>query len=197
MRFPMKKQRFLAELEKALSCLSSKERLDILRDIEEHFHEGISHGKSEEAIVKKLGSPNTLAETIIAETKVKRISEANTLTEKTSALCGALFAILLLAPFNLIFIALPLFLATLLLIIGWPIMFGIILFLPFIWVINLLFAIHVGFHLFSLLALFFFAIGCLGFVITLIIGFSGITLLYFKAVARLLKWNLQFIKSRM
>src|ERR1700734_1931146 len=103
----MNKQEFLHELDKALASLSKEERQDILRDMEEYFHEGMSRGQSEEDIVNKLGSPKEIADTIIAETKVKRLNEAPTIPLKFKAMIAALFAILLLTPFNLIFVLLP------------------------------------------------------------------------------------------
>ena len=193
----MNKHTFLTELEKRLLHLPYEERQDILRDMEEYFREGKIHGKSDEDIIKSLGSPRKIAETIIAEAKVKRISEASTFTQKVAALFSAMLAVLLLIPFNLIFVFLPLLLATLIIVIGWPIVFVIILCLPIIWFINALLAIQIGFHFFSLLALIFFGIGCLSIVMIIVFGFFYLTLFYFKGVTKLLKWNLTFIKRHM
>lgn len=193
----MNKQTFLSELAKALADLSEEERQDILRDMEEYFHEGIRRGQSEEEIVKKLGSPKSIAETIIAETKVKRINKANTIPLKIKAAFAALFAILLLAPFNVIFVLLPLFIITLFIVMGWPIVLIIAITLPIIWLVSIFLGFYVGFHLFALLAILCFAIGWFGMVAAIVVGFLYLTLLYFKGIAKLFQWNIQFIKNRM
>lgn len=193
----MNKQSFLKELEISLAHLSPEERDDILRDMEEHFHEAEKRGQSEAETIKKLGSPKIIAETISAEQKVKKIDEANTIPQKIRALFGALFAILLLTPFNLIFVLLPLFLVTLFFIIGWPIVFAIIISLPIVFILGIMMSIHVGLQIFALLSILFFALGWLGFVIALSVGFFYLTLFYFKAIAKLLQWNIQFVKNHM
>ncbi len=193
----MNKQQFLSELEKYLNDLSAEERNDILRDMEEYFREAKSRGRSEEDVLEKLGSPKIFSETIIAEAKVKRIRTASTWPQKISAGFGALLAILLLTPFNLIFVLLPLLLVTLMIIVGWPIVLAIALSLPVVLLVLFFLIFEVGFKLFALLSLLFFAIGWFGMVTAVVVGFFYVTLFYFKGVAKLFQWNIQFIKNRM
>lgn len=193
----MSKQVFLSELDKALSGLSEAERKDILRDIEEYFHESMSRGRSEQEVLQKLGSVKTLSETIIAEAKVKRINSANSIAQKIYAIFGALIAILLLTPFNLIFVLFPLLLATFFIIIGWPVVIAIAFTVPIVFVVLIILVFQVGFKLFALLALLFFAIGWVSMSVVAIVGFIYLTLFYFKGIARLFQWNIKFIKNRM
>ncbi len=193
----MNKQEFLLSLERALADLSTDERKDILRDIEEHFHEGTSRGQTDDDIIKKLGTPKSIADTIIAETKVKRISQANTIPSKIKAVFGALFAILLLTPFNFFFVLIPLLFVSLFFVIGWPLVVVLAISLPIIWIITVGLAIHVGFQFFALAAILFFALGWLGLVVAVIVGFSYLTYFYFRIIAKLFQWNIQFIKKHM
>lgn len=57
----MNKQEYLNRLRFYLQGLPISELEDILSDYEEHFHIGISKGKSEEEISKELGDPREVA----------------------------------------------------------------------------------------------------------------------------------------
>lgn len=193
----MNKQTFLTELEKNLKELSPEERQDIIRDMEEYFREAMSHGQQEEEIVKKLGSPKILSETILAEAKVKRIEKAPTVSKKVSAIFGALGAILVLTPFNFFFVLLPLLFVSLFFIIGWPLMIVGLISLPILLILSVLMVIHVGFKIFALLAILFFAVGWCGLIGAAFVGLIYLTIFYFKGIARLFQWNINFVKNRM
>lgn len=57
----MNREEYLRILKSSLHNLPTSEIEDILSDYEEHFHIGISKGKSEEEISKELGSPRDIA----------------------------------------------------------------------------------------------------------------------------------------
>lgn len=192
----MNKQQFLNELNQALAGLTPAERSDILRDIEEYFREGESRGRTEDDIIKQLGSPKKFAESIIAETKIKRIDQADNFFLKTSAVVGALFALALLAPINLIFILIPFLIMTFLLGVGWSIALGILIATPIMW-IALLVSLFFGFGWFLFFAFVFFVFSWSGLAFLPVIGIFYLTVLYFKGIAGWLRWNLQFIKNRM
>lgn len=192
----MNKQTFLAELERELADLSPDERKDILRDMDEYFHEAMSRGMGEEDVLKKLGAPKAFSETILAEAKVKRMQTATGFSKKVPAFFGALGAILLLTPFNLFFVLLPLLFATLFIVIGWPLILVLIASLPILLIVSTFIIINIGFKIFALLSILFFIIGWFGMVVAIVIGFSYITLFYFKGIARLFQWNIQFVKNR-
>lgn len=192
----MNKQSFLTELERELAALTPAERKDVLRDMEEYFYEASQRGRSEEDVIKQLGSPKKLAESIIAEAKIKRIDTADTFWLKTSAIFGALFALILLAPINLIFVFVPFLIITFLLVLGWSVAIGITLATPIIW-IALLLSLFFGFGWFLLLSFIFFVIGWSGLAFIAVIALFYLTIFYFKAIASWLRWNLQFIKNRM
>lgn len=192
----MNKQTFLNELEQSLTPLSKEERDDILRDMEEYFREAAGRGKTEEEIVKSLGSPKMLSETIIAETKIKRIDTASTVGEKIAAVFSAFFAIVLLTPINLFIIFLPLLFATLVLVIVWPLLIVFSLSLPIIFITGVFYMFYAGFALLAVLSIIFFIIGWFAFIFALFIGMTQFTFLYFRGISRLFQWNIQFIKNR-
>ena len=191
----MNKQEYLSQLDKHLRGLSSNEREDIIRDLEEHFYEAEQRGKTDQEIIAGLGSPEKMAETIILEAKLKNIDQADSIGSELKASMGALFAILLLAPFNLIFVLIPLVIATFLVIISWKLAFLACISLPVVGFLSIVGFISAGFHLLPLLGVLMFVIGWIGLVFTFVYSTVFVTYLYFKGIVRLVKWNLQFIKK--
>ncbi len=63
----MNKEEFLARLGAGLSDLSAPSREEILRDLDDHFQEGLRHGLTEEDIAGRLGSPEELAAALLEE----------------------------------------------------------------------------------------------------------------------------------
>jgi uncharacterized membrane protein len=55
------KEEFLKTLEASLKTFTLEEKKDILYDYEEHFRIGLQNGKTEEELIKELGSPNDIA----------------------------------------------------------------------------------------------------------------------------------------
>lgn len=193
----MNKQQYLNELTTRLAALSPDERADILRDVEEHFHEAARLGRSEESVIALLGDPKAFADMMIAETKVKRIQSATSMSNKLYAAMGALFAILVLTPFNLIFVLLPLLVVTLFVFLGWLVVSFCAVSIPISILVALGLIIKVGWHLFLLLAILCCTIAWCAFVVAIIAVFYYLTLFYIKGVSALFKMNLQFIKRSM
>ena len=193
----MNKQQFFLQLKQSLTHLPAEEQQDILRDMEEYFHEAELRGLSEEEITEKLGSPKKISDTIIAEYKVKRINNAGTFTQKISAVFGALIAILILAPFNFIFVFIPLIIISLLLIACWPIAFALFISIPIV-LIGIIIALFImPFKIIALLFLLCLAIGWCSMVFVVALGLSCLTILFFKGISKLFQWNINFIKNRM
>ena len=193
----MNKTAFLTELKQALSALSEAERADVLRDMEEYFYEASQRGLTDEAIIAKLGSPKKIAEPIIAEAKVKRIESATSFPGKMTAVFGALLAILVLTPFNFIFLFFPLLFVSLLLVCAWPIAILCVLSLPIALIAAVFMMFHVGFKLFAFFALLFLLIGWGGLTAMIVLGLVFLTVLFFQGVAKLCRWNINFIKNQM
>ena len=62
----MTEKQFTSELETALKRLPAEERNDIIQDIKEYFTNGREDGKSESEIASSLGSPEKIADELLA-----------------------------------------------------------------------------------------------------------------------------------
>ena len=79
----MKKEDFLEILRDYLKKgFSEDEVMDILRDYEEYFVDGIIEGKSEIEIIQSLGSPKEIANELLAESNIKSENKVKGKVEK-------------------------------------------------------------------------------------------------------------------
>lgn len=104
----MNKREYLYQLEKYLQGFPEDEVRDILSDYEEHFHIGISKGKTEEEISKELGKPEDIARTykgsyIDNNSNIENYNSNTSTNDNTRKLLLAL----LLLFFNLIIVLGP------------------------------------------------------------------------------------------
>ncbi|SHK34469.1 HAAS signaling domain-containing protein [Paramaledivibacter caminithermalis] len=99
----MNKDEFLKELDILLNNLPSDEKREILFDYEEHFSIGLKEGKTEEEIIENLGSPKFIAKQYNANYMVNQ-AESN---PSASNIFRAVFAIIVLGFFNLVFVLGP------------------------------------------------------------------------------------------
>lgn len=81
----MNKQQFLVEINARLGKLKVQERLDIQRDFEEYFEDGIREGKTEEEIVAAFGQMDELVDALLeAYTEEDFVETAMYSLEKTT-----------------------------------------------------------------------------------------------------------------
>src|SRR5690625_5170729 len=99
----MTKNNFLSQLTNLLKKLPEKERVEILQDYVDHFAFGLEEGKTEEEIVKSLGSPSQIAKEIRAN---YHIDQVNTSTSIGNIL-RATWAVIGLGFFNLVIVLGP------------------------------------------------------------------------------------------
>ncbi len=99
----MNKTEYLKELAQLLKKIPENERKDILYDYQEHFEVGTDEGKSEEDIIKDLGSPKVIARELLAH---YHIEYARSNTSFTTVL-RAIFATMAIGFFNLVFLLAP------------------------------------------------------------------------------------------
>ena len=83
----MNKEAFLKVLNKKIKKLPKEDREDILQDYEDHFLFGLEEGKTEEEIVKALGSPSQIAKEILANHHLDEVSKSMT-AGISFVLCG-------------------------------------------------------------------------------------------------------------
>lgn len=99
----MNKDEYLKKLSKMVKKLPKEDREDILSDYEEHFRIGIEKGRTEEEISKALGDPKTIVKQIKAEYMVNLAENKPSL----GSIIKAALSISGLGFFNLIFVAVP------------------------------------------------------------------------------------------
>lgn len=99
-----KKEEFMDALRHYLSDFGNDEREEILYDYEEHFRIGMESGKTEDELIKELGSPRDIAAQYRnTDDNVQSNSKANS----RQSVGGSIGIFIALAFFNLIFVLGP------------------------------------------------------------------------------------------
>lgn len=93
----MNRESFLRELADQLNGLRESERSEILADYDEHFRAGMAAGKSEEEVIRSLGSPRSIGKSFRIEALLEE-SERPT----AATILRALFASVSLGFFNIV-----------------------------------------------------------------------------------------------
>ena len=192
----MTKEEFINQLRKELSGIPQSELEDIIRDQEELIRDAIAAGRSEESIVASLGQASELAKNLKAEIKIEKAQDENKLPAKMKAVFGAVGAVLVLAPFNLIFVLGPMMALFGILIGGWATAFSLTV---------VCFTVALAFFFFSIVLpasiLGWIGIG-FGFLGIMFFGLAGlgvmylVTMLVAQLVLKYLKWNVNFVKRQ-
>ena len=197
----MQKTEYINQLKKELSDLPNNEVEDIVRDQEEFIREAIAAGRSEEEFLKSIGTPSDLAKNIKAEIKYEkaesRIESAENdfhLSIKLKSVVAAVLALLVLAPFNLIFVVGPFLALVGMLMGGWvfSVVFGAVSLAAIVVFFSKI--IHSGGSVWALLATFFGALSGLAFSMVMVATMYFVSLLVLKILTRYLRWNLNFLK---
>lgn len=192
----MKRAEFISELRKELIGIPKVDIEDIIRDQEEMINDAIAAGRNETAIIYSFGDPKELAKSLKAEIKIDQATDEKKLSKQVRGVFGAVGALLVLAPFNLIFVLGP-FLAVLgITFAGWAV--AMALGLVALVMMGTFFAefIFLGSALTVQLSTFFTFLGCIGLAALFVVGMYSITKFIFKLILSYLKWNLNFIKNQ-
>jgi uncharacterized membrane protein len=192
----MKRSEFFYELRKELQGLSFDEVEDIVRDHEEMLTDGIAAGKSEEELLSSFGKPQELARALKAQNRIDKASEEKVLSKQLRGVLGAVGALLVLAPFNLIFVLGPFCALLGVLIGGWAAGIAVSAVALALLVVFFSKLIFVSASVWVYLSLFFGFLGCIGAASLVLIAMYFVTRFFAKLLLSYLKWNLNFIKSR-
>lgn len=190
----MNRDEFLKLLRFELEANGVSRVQDILSDYEEHFTHGLSKGKSEEEISKKLGSPLTIASAYKTESMIQEIKSGHQDFNIKLAL-NIVMRLLVLAPFNFIVLFVPGIIIFTIMVTGWSmaaafggISLGVLTVIPeFIalslsgWGWTAIISTSLGFLCMTILT------GMIMYVLTkyILMGLIGY-----------LQWNLRFIKDK-
>lgn len=192
----MKKKDYLDLLKVALNGLPSEEIADIMRDQEEFIREAIAAGRNEEEVLQSLGNPIELARNLKAEIKIVKAQDEKHFVDKIKGVLSAVGAVLVLAPFNLIFVLGPLFALIGVLVGGWAAALSLLGVFIFLMVIFFGFAIFVPSSFLVYSTILFTSLGGVFFGLAAIGLMYFITLFFSHLILKYLKWNLNFIKKQ-
>jgi len=192
----MDKTQFIEQLRKELGGLPQTEIDDIIRDHEEIIRDALAAGRSEESILASLGRPEEVARTLKTEIKIVKAQDEVKLGAKLKGMLGAAGALLVLAPFNLIFVLGPMMALFGILVGGWATAVAITV---------VCFTVALAFFFFTVVM----PAGLLGwvglgftFLGIMFLGLVGLGMMYqvslmvAQLILRYLKWNLNFVKRQ-
>lgn len=187
---------YLNTLRSLLAPLPASEVDDILRDQEEFLRDAMAAGRSEADAIAGLGDPRAFAQSLTAGYKLEQAASAPSMKLKITGAFSAIFAILALAPLNLLFVLGPFLVALFLLFGGWMAAAGLLIAAVvsvFVFFFELLF-ISVGFW--AHLSAFLFLLGCVGATLLGLLAMAKISQWFVLGTIAYLKWNLKFIQAR-
>lgn len=115
----MTKAEYIRELENRIQRLPSQERAEVLADYQEHFEMAQAKGKTEDEICMSLGSPRSVAQSILMNSLVEEARTAPTLRGRGNAIFRMMLLFVVLAPFNCLILIGPFLILFTLLFVGW------------------------------------------------------------------------------
>lgn len=192
----MKRQDFLNQLRQKLSGIPDDQINEIIRDHEEIINDALGAGRHEEDIIKSFGDIHELAKTLKVEFQIDKATDEKKISSQAKALLGALGALLLLAPFNLIFVLGPFCAVLGVVVVFWSVI-GAMAILSLV-LMGAFFTkfIFVGAGLFVYLSAFFAILGIIGLICLGTVAMYFVTKSIFKLILSYFRWNLNFIKNR-
>jgi len=188
----MNEQEFIRILRSRLErTLPEEELTDIVADYAEHFRIGKADGRSEEDLLRSLGSPEDLAREIRATHLVKKAEDV----KSCKNLLHAVVATLGLGLFNLVFVVFPFILLVVILFVIALVGVVCAIFGPVAFVLALLqvtgiTAVAVWQSPFSVV---FLSIGITTLGLLLVIGDFYLARFFYRIALRYLRWNIGII----
>lgn len=186
----MNKKEYLDSLRESLKGLPESEIEEIVRDQDEHISEAARSGRNEAEVIASLGSPASFAKELKAGQQIKAAASETKLISKTDKVFRAIFALCVLAPFNIIFVFGPFVAACAVLFTFWILaVSGVTIGLVALGLSFL--AIPVSVPLFF--ATLFGSVSGVGASVLLIVGCYMLTLWFLKITLWYLNKNLEFV----
>ena len=190
----MNKAEFLKVMAQHLSRLPENDLKEILYDYEEHFHNGLTNGKTETEIIRALGDPHIIAKQYIANESIKKAETHNSFSNIANAVLatiglGFFNLIVVLGPFLAVLAILATFYFCAVLMVAVSITTGLAaLFHP-------VFPEYVQIDLHPVPA-FFAAVGFVSLGVLWSIGNWKLTQLLYQGLLSYLKWNVDVVARR-
>lgn len=190
----MNKSEYLNQLRKEMGGMSFSDIEDIIRDQEEYFRDALSSGRDESQVISSLGDPAQIAKELKAEHQIKVATIEENFLPKTKNIFKAIFALCVLAPFNLIFVFGPFLGLCGVLLALWSVGCAAI-------IVSLAVAVTAAIAIFMVspllgITLFFACVGAFGASILYLCAIFFLTSWFLKMTVAFLKWNIQFITNQ-
>jgi uncharacterized membrane protein len=190
----MTQQDYLSSLRRELEQRKVPRIQEIMADYEEHFTHALKSGKNESEVVDKLGAPALIARAYETESMLNE-AKASSRGVDWGLIMSSLGRIIILAPFNFIFMFIPAVILFSLIMAGWSVAgafgavaLGILSAIPAV-------TMSAG-TVWALVATVFASLGVLG------LAAIGVLIMYLitKSVAigvlSYLQWNLKFVLAK-
>jgi uncharacterized membrane protein len=192
----MTKSEFLNQLKSELKGVPQNEIDDIIRDQEEMIREAVTSGRTEDSVLRGLGHPLELAKNLKAEIKIVKADEQKNLAPKMKAVLGAIGALLVLAPFNLIFVLGPFMALVAVILSGWIVAAALaaVSFIMFWFSLTNEVIMSSGFS--SVASILFLVLSALGLSCVFVGIMYFVSLFAAKITIKYLKWNFNFINKQ-
>lgn len=181
----MNKLTFLEELQYYLRNLSAEDKEEIIQDFEEHFEMGRAEGKTDEEIVRSLGSPQQIAK----ELQTTQPFEKARANHSEQGLFRKIGVIIGLCFFNLIIVLGPSIAIAGIILAIWGVAFSFVIqvfVVPIQWIIQ-----PESFYLFEL----FTSITLAGFGLLLFTGVYSVTTPAIRMFSKYIAFNIRTIKG--
>ncbi|MBC7371321.1 MAG: DUF1700 domain-containing protein [Bdellovibrionaceae bacterium] len=120
----MNQQEYMTSLKSELAQRNVPNIQDIVADYEEHFTHALKSGKSEDQVIDKLGAPDLIAKAYETESKINQAKVASK-EVPVGLVLASLGRVLILAPFNFIFMFIPAIIIFTMIAAGWSVAGGI------------------------------------------------------------------------
>jgi uncharacterized membrane protein len=190
----MNQQEYLSALRAELDKRKVPRVQEIMADYHEHFTDALKTGKTEMQVVEKLGAPDLIAKAYETESIINHAKE-NSKDVPVGLVISSLGRVLILAPFNFIFMFIPAVVLFAMLAAGWSVAgglgaagFGILAFIPG--------TTAAAGTIWATIALLFAGMGTVGLAAMGVVVMFVITRGVATAVVSYLQWNLKFILQK-
>lgn len=186
----MTKSEYMNQLKQELTGLPVAEIDEIIRDQEEYITEAVRAGRSESEVLQSLGSVQEFSKELKVNHQIKLAAGETRFVSKLDKVLKAIFAICVLAPFNLIVVLGPFLALCGVLIVVWSLAISATL-------VGLS-GVGVSFltiakGLFIFLTILFGSLTVIGFSLLCLVGCYYLTIGFLKGTLHYLKWNFEFI----
>jgi len=191
----MTREEYLKQLRTELRGLEERDINDIISDQEEFIRDAMSAGRSEDEVLRSLGSPKSLADSLKLEYKVKRIDASESTWETYKEILGSAGILLALAPLNFIILFGPV-VAILSFMFSWIVASAVVVFTgAALLIAQFVVGFFAGFNFVQTATLLFGSIGVLSLGLIGVAIFIIISKLFIRIFISYAQWNISLIKK--